>query len=220
MPQPGLVLSAGRRARKNSAAPHTRQRPPPLAVKCAELPPLPQRSTGRRNPIPQHPHSAANRIARRRRASPPTSRASVAGGANLAFADPRHPGARPTCARRTTGPRVPRRKPGEPVKGCSITGRAANGRRPPQAVQTLFAAPHPGGHRCQASTPHQLPPQPGRKAYESCNAGPLPEPTPPAADRSLVGGQDGAPGDAMRRRGDCVYDEGKGKSQERRQQAA
>ena len=63
--------------------------------------------------------------------------------------------------------------------------------------------------------PRQLPPQPGRKAYESCNEGPLPEPTPPAADRSLVGGQDEA-----RRRGDCVYDEGKGKSQERRQQAA
>ena len=142
MPQPGLVLSAGRRARKNSAAPHTRQRPPPLAVKCAELPPLPQRSTGRRNPIPQHPHSATNRIARRCGASPPTSRASVAGGANLAFADPRHPGARPTCVRRATAPRVPRRKPGEPVKGCSITGRAANGRRPPQAVQTLFAVPH------------------------------------------------------------------------------
>ena len=133
---------SGAPRKKKSEAPHTRQRPPPLAVKCAELPQLPQRSTGRLNPIPQHPQSAANRIARRCGASPPTSRARVAGGADLAFAGPRHPGARPTCTRRTTGPRVRRRKPGEPVKGCSITGRAANSRRPPQAVQTLFAVPH------------------------------------------------------------------------------
>ena len=191
-------------------------------MKCVELPQLPQRSTGRRNPIPQHPHSAANSDRSQARSQPPpTSRASLAGGANLAFAGPRHPGARPTCVRRATAPRVRRRKPGEPVKGCSITGRAANGRRPPQAVQTLFAVPHPGGRQARVCAPRQLPPQPGRKAYESCNEGPLPEPTPPAADRSLVGGQDGATGDAMRRGGggDCVYDEGKGKSEERRQRA-
>ena len=36
----------------------------------------------RRNPTPQHPQRAANLIAHRRRTSPPTSRASVAGGAD------------------------------------------------------------------------------------------------------------------------------------------
>ena len=50
--------------------------------------------------------------------------------------------ARPTCVRRTDAARGRERKPGEPGKGCSITGRAANGRRPPQAVHTLFAVPH------------------------------------------------------------------------------
>ena len=90
---------------------------------------------------------------------------------------------------------------GKPGKGCSITGRAAAVCRPPQAVQTIYAAPHPGGRQARVCAPHQLSPQPGRKVYESCNEGPLPEPTLPAADRSLVGGQDGATGDAMRRRG-------------------
>ena len=50
--------------------------------------------------------------------------------------------ARPTCARRTDAARGRGRKPGEPGKGCSITGRAANGRRPPQAVHTICAVPH------------------------------------------------------------------------------
>ena len=57
------------------------------------------------------------------------------------------------------------------------------------------------GARPTCAPPHQRPTVPGRKSSESCNEGPLPEPTPPAADRSLVGGQDGATGDEMRRRG-------------------
>ena len=68
---------SGAPRKKKFEAPHTRQRPPPLAVKCAELPQLPQRSAGRRNSIPQHPQSAANRIAHRRRASPPRPVAQV-----------------------------------------------------------------------------------------------------------------------------------------------
>ena len=89
---------------KKSAAPHTRQRPPPLAVQCAELPPLPQRSTGRRNPIPQHPQQRRKSDRSQARSQPPDQSRKCSRWGNLAFADPRHPGARPTCARRTTGP--------------------------------------------------------------------------------------------------------------------
>ena len=145
MPQPGLVLSAWRRARKNSAAPHTRQRPPPLAVQCAELPPLPQRSTGRRTPIPQQPQSGANRIARRCGASPPTSRASVAGGANLAFADPRPRPPRATAkARRTCQGllhyRTGGKRPPPAASGSNAFRRPASRRPPGPRVRAAPAA--------------------------------------------------------------------------------
>ena len=78
--------------KKKSEAPHTRQRRPPLAVKCAELPQLPQRSTGRRNPTPQHPRSAANRIARRRRASPPDQSRKFSRWGRPGFRRPAPPG--------------------------------------------------------------------------------------------------------------------------------
>ena len=171
--------------RKSSALPHTRQRTPPLAVKCAELPQLPQLSTGRRNPIPQHPRSAANLIARRCGASPPDpSRKCSRWG---------KPGFRRPASTGTPGPRVraaqtPHVDEGESRANLARAAPLQDGRQTAAARRKRFIRFAPSrihhGVRADPCAPHQRPTAPGRKSYESCNEDPLPEPTPPAADRS------------------------------------
>ena len=155
MPQPGLVLSAWRRARKNSAAPHTRQRPPPLAVKCAELPPLPQRSTGRRNPIPQHPHSAANRIARRRRTSPPDQSCKCSRWGRPGFRRPAPPGRQAhVCAPHNRSPRTTAKA----RRTCQgLLHYRTGGKRPPPAASGSNAFRRPASRRPPVPSVHAAP---------------------------------------------------------------
>ena len=165
------------------------------------------------------------------RRAPPTSRARIAGGANPAFAVPHRPGRQAhVCA--------PHVDEGESRANLARAAPLQDGRQTAAARRKRFIRfspsrtkwpPVPSVRQCQASAPHQLPSQPGRKAYESCNEGPLPEPTPPAADRSLVGGAGQGGSGVMRRSGEAIastdscigrgeerrrgqYDEGKGKS--------
>ena len=111
----------------------------PVAVKCAELPYMPLLLTGRHSP-PLNTHRATQiGLLISAEAGPPDQSSKDSRWGKPGFRSPAStgtPGPR-VCAARGRG-----RKPGEPGKGCSITGRAANGRRPPQAVHTLFAVPH------------------------------------------------------------------------------
>ena len=126
---------SGTPRKKKSEAPHTRQRPPPLAVKCAELPQLPQLSTGRRNPIPQHPRSAANLIARRCGASPPDQSRKCSRWGKPGFRRPAPPGRQAhVCASHHRTPRTTA-KARRTCQGLLHYRRAANSRRPPQAVK-------------------------------------------------------------------------------------
>ena len=130
-------------AQKKSEAPYTCQRPPP---RCREMRGIAVHAATFDRPSQPHPSTPTEQrkadcsLVQRR--GPPTSRARIAGGANPASPSRIDRDARPTCVRRTDAARGRGRKPGEPGKGCSITGRAANSRRPPQAVHTLFAVPH------------------------------------------------------------------------------
>ncbi len=143
---------SGAPRKKKSAAPHTRQRPPPLAVKCAELPQLPQRSTGRRNPIPQHPRSAANRIARRRRASPPDQSRKCSRWGKPGFRRPAPPPPRATAkARRTCQGLLHYRTGGQrppPAASGSNAFRRPASRRPPGP--RVCAAPTATATRAQS----------------------------------------------------------------------
>ncbi len=90
-------------------------------------------------PPPGHRRGFAHQIACGSAASPPTDRASLAGGANLAFVEAHEVGAGLAGPHRAIKGSIRWRKPGEPGKGCSIKGRATDSRRPPQVVHTFPA---------------------------------------------------------------------------------
>ena len=187
-------------AQKKSEAPYTRRRPSP---RCRQMRGIAVHAATFDRPSQPHPSTPTEQrksdCSSVQRRAPPTSRARIAGGANPAFAVPHRPGRQAhVCAphRRRTWTRA---KAGRTCQG--LLHYRTGGKRPPPAASGSYAFRRsaPSGRRCQASAPHQLPSQPGRKAYESCNEGPLPEPTPPAADRSQVGGAGQGGGGVMRR---------------------
>ena len=136
---------SGAPRQKKPEAPHTRQRPPPLAVKCAELPQLPQRSTGRRNPTPQHPRSAANRIARRRRASPPDQSRKFSRWGRPGFRRPAPPGRQAhVYAPHNRSPR-PTTKARRTCQG--LLHYRTGGKRPPPAASGSNAFRRPASRR-------------------------------------------------------------------------
>ena len=89
----------------------------------------------RRNPTPQYPQNAANLIAHRRRTSPPTSRASVAGGADLAFAVPLPTGRQADLCAPHKPPHVGQ---GESQANPSRAASLQDGRQKPTARRKRF----------------------------------------------------------------------------------
>ena len=144
----------------------------------------------RRNPTPQHPLNAANLIAHRRRTSPPDQSRKCSRWGSLGF---RRPASNWTPGRPVRASQPTHVGQGESQANPSRAAPLQDGRQKPTARRKRFIRFAPSrinpGARPTCAPPHQPPTVPGRKSYESCNEGPLPEPTPPAADRSLVGGQ-------------------------------